>query len=115
MTESVPIWVTLTLGLVPIVTALIAGLFTRLNTVEKKIDRLSKLVELREKVSEPINPGSALDKIIPRVMELIGAESEVIADLAFKWLNAGKSRKRRRASFPKPGGFDKYRTGSAPG
>lgn len=64
MDGDTPLWLTLVLGSVPIVTALIAALFAQINSTDKKIERLSKLVNLREKVSEPINPNSTLDKII---------------------------------------------------
>lgn len=63
MTED-PMWLKIALGCVPLLVALVTGLFAWSNRVDKRIERLSKLVALREKVSEPINPGSALDKII---------------------------------------------------
>lgn len=61
---SDPLWLKIALGCVPLLIALVTGLFAWFNTVDKKIERLNKLVEIREKISDPINPGSALDKII---------------------------------------------------
>ena len=63
MTED-PMWLKIALGSVPLLVALVTGLFAWSNRVDEKIERLSNLVALRENVSEQINPGSALDKII---------------------------------------------------
>jgi hypothetical protein len=77
MTGS-PLWLTIALGLVPIVTALLAGLFAFTHPLGKRIDGFKTLIELRAKIPKAVNPSGPLDKIIMSEMLMIERRTDPV-------------------------------------
>jgi len=70
--SSVPLWVTIALGTVPIVAAVIAGSVALANTIGRRLERLKNLVEIEQKIPKWINYDQGLERLM--ILELKGIE-----------------------------------------
>lgn len=69
--DNSPLWLKIVLGVVPLVAALVAGIFLLANTVSRRIERLKNLVEVREKFPEGFNEDRVLERIMFRELRAI--------------------------------------------
>jgi hypothetical protein len=60
-TDTGPLWLKIILGIVPLVAAVIGGAFLLTSTVNRRIERLKNLVELRKNLPSELELETALD------------------------------------------------------
>ncbi|CDQ43188.1 hypothetical protein [Mycolicibacterium neoaurum] len=80
-TDGAPLWMTVALGVVPIVGALIAGTFALANTRSRRVERLKNLVEIEQKIPSWINHDQSLERLM--IQELKGIE--LVSSPLLKW------------------------------
>jgi hypothetical protein len=79
--DAHPLWLQITLACVPLLAALIAGIFALTNTVSRRTDRLKSLVEIHKEFPDPLNVDYALERIMLRELEAIDVATTPI----LKW------------------------------
>ncbi|AKC39420.1 Uncharacterised protein [Mycolicibacterium phlei] len=75
MTTQPPVWIQILLASVPLLAAIIAGIFALTNTVGRRIERLKNLTELHKNYPPELNPNNALE--IAMLRELRALESVI--------------------------------------
>lgn len=71
LVEGLPIWLRIGLAAIPLVAAIIAGVFALLNTVNRRVERLKNLTEICSKLPEGIAPPYALELVMLRELKVI--------------------------------------------
>ena len=66
MTGGDPTWLKIVLGLIPLLSAVVAGVVALTNTLNKRIERFKTLVEIRKDYPTALNPGNMLEEVILR-------------------------------------------------
>ena len=89
MADTGPLWVRLVVATIPLLAALIAGLFALTNTVNRRVERLKNLHEVRKEFPDWLDPDLALERVILRELRAIDYATTPI----LKWV------KRIRATF----------------
>jgi hypothetical protein len=72
MTDDIPLWLRIALGVVPLLAALIAGAFALANTLNRRIERLKNLTDTYDKFPSWLNHGNGIEKLM--LAELHGIE-----------------------------------------
>jgi hypothetical protein len=71
MTDSGPLWLRIVIASIPLLAALIAGIFALTNTVNRRIERLKNLVEIRKEFPDWLDPDYALERVMLRQLQAI--------------------------------------------
>lgn len=71
MNNSDPVWLRVMIASIPILGALIAGVFALTNTINRRVERLKNLLSIRDSLPDSLNPGGAVDQIILRELAAI--------------------------------------------
>lgn len=79
--EGLPIWLRISLAVIPLLAAIIAGVFALLNTVNRRVERLKNLAEIHSKFPDDIAPPHALELIMLRELRAIDQKTSP----KFKW------------------------------
>lgn len=59
-----PLWLRVAIASIPILGALIAGVFALTNTINRRVERLKNLLAVRDSLPGSLNPGNAVEQII---------------------------------------------------
>jgi hypothetical protein len=70
MTDSGPLWLRVALALIPVLVAVIAGIFA-INTVSSRIERLKNLVEIQKGIPQVFNQDYAVERVMIRELNAI--------------------------------------------
>jgi hypothetical protein len=71
MNESLPLWLRVVIASIPVLVALIGGAFTLINTVNRRIERLKNLVEIRKEFPDTLNQDYAIERVMVRELNAI--------------------------------------------
>ncbi|MBN7493588.1 hypothetical protein I3U56_24350 [Mycobacteroides abscessus subsp. abscessus] len=71
MTTQPPVWIQILLASVPLLAAIIAGIFALTNTVGRRIERLKNLTELHKNYPPALNPNNALEIAMLRELKAL--------------------------------------------
>jgi hypothetical protein len=71
MKDSAPLWLQITVACIPLLAAMVAGVFALTNTVSRRAERLKNLVEIWKDYPEPLNPDYALERVMLRELQAI--------------------------------------------
>src|SRR5262245_1129421 len=71
MTDGEPLWLRIAIALIPLAGTLIAAYFAQVNTVNRRIERLRNLSEIRKDFPDWLNPDYALEQVILRELRAI--------------------------------------------
>src|SRR4051794_39097433 len=69
--DTAPLWVRIVIACVPVLAALVAGIFLLTATLSRRTERLKNLVEIRKNLPECLDPHKALQRMILRELEAI--------------------------------------------
>jgi hypothetical protein len=71
MTDSGPLWLKVVLAAIPVLVAVIGGAFALINTVNRRIERLKNLVEIRKGFPDVLNKDFAVERLMLRELNTI--------------------------------------------
>ena len=71
VTDSTPLWLKVALGVVPLVAALLGGLFLIANTAGRRIERLKNMVDIYKACPGVLNPDYTLELLILRELSQV--------------------------------------------
>jgi hypothetical protein len=78
MTDGGPLWLKIVVASVPLIAALIAGVFALTNTVNRRVERLKNLNEVRKEFPDWLDPDYELERVILRELQAIDHASTPI-------------------------------------
>ena len=69
--QSSPLWIQLLVASVPILGAVVTGIFLLSTTLTRKVERLKNLVEIHKDYPSNINPEATLERVMLRQLQAI--------------------------------------------
>ncbi len=67
---STPLWLQIVVAAIPLLAAMVAGVFALTNTVNRRIERLKNLNDVRKDVPKSVNTNQVIEHLMKRELVL---------------------------------------------